>query len=503
MLNIRIYKAFALAAILSLLSCNKWLDLKPQDGVVRQDYWKNQDQIEAAVNGCYYSLANSELIQNLFVWGELRADMVAITPFSNVQEQDISIANILSTNTYSKWGTVYSVINNCNTVIDYAPEVLNHDQTLKANPEKLDNYLAEARGLRALMYFYLLRVFGEVPLQLKAVSSDKKIELLPKSTKEEVFKQIIDDLAFAESKSATLTFNAVRDKGRLNRYSINAIQADVYLWMADKSHPEYYDECLKACDKVINSGNYGLIDGKDQTDWYTKLFFDGNSNEGIFEVQFDSQLLNPFYDMFVNTRRRFAINPDAPERFFGIDMENPLNKDIRADGGSFRSSDFMIWKFGGTPNIILPRTQNQSHAHWFMYRYADILLLKAEALAWTGQGAAAIALVDNIRARARALQQTAENPELDNPTAISDYIVNERAREFAFEGKRWFDVLRNAKRDNYAHLDLMISIIAENAPASVQQIMVGKYSDVRSHYMPIHIDELQADKNLIQNPYYQ
>lgn len=498
------FTTLLILCVLLSSSCKKWLELKPQDGIVREDYWQTQDQIRAAVIGSYVSLANATLVQDFFEWGELRADMITTTASTTTEEVDYASANILATNSLTKWNSVYAVINNCNTVIEFAPGVLKADKTL--TQDQLNAYLAEARALRALMYFYLVRTFGEAPLQLKASSSDTKIELLPKSSREDILKQVVDDLNFADQ-YAPFSFGTDprQNKGRITRYTVNAIQADVYLWMAGSDHPEYYDDCIKACDKIINSGSFGLIDGSSQTDWYNTLYFNGNSNESIFEIQFDSQLLNPFYAMFGDaSKKRFTASPTVMDQVYTIDAVDPINiKDIRGDGGSVRATDNLIWKFMGTTNINTIRSTTQSYAHWFLYRYADILLLKAEALTWTNKEQDALDLVKTIRTRARALPNTEEFPDVDDPEAVTEYILRERAREFAFEGKRWFDVLRCAKRDNYAHLNLVLSIVGTNAVSGKGDLIQAKYSDVRSHYLPINVDELTADKNLVQNPFYQ
>jgi len=494
---------FCLCLLLST-SCKKWLELKPQDGRVREDYWQTADQLKAAVIGCYVSLANVVLVQDLFEWGELRADMISTTPSSTTEEVAFAQANILATSSLTKWNAFYAVINNCNTVIKYAPDVLAKDPTL--SQQQLDAYLAEAYALRALMYFDLVRTFGEAPLQLEASSSDANIQMLAKSSREDILKQVIADLTFAEAHAVT-TYGAdpVQNKGRITRYAVNALQADVYLWMAGSDHPEYYTNCIAACDKVINSGEFGLIDGSNQLTWYTTLFYNGNSNESIFEIQYDAQLLNPFYNMLGNpSAKRFTASPMLMDNVFTTDPVDPVNiKDIRGDGGSIRATDNVIWKFMGTTNINSIRTIATSYAHWFFYRYADILLLKAEACAWANRGQDALALINQVRTRARALPASAQSPADNDPEAITEYILAERQREFAFEGKRWFDVLRCAKRDNYAHLNLVLAVVATNAGNSKANVILGKYTDVRSHYLPINIDELTADPNLVQNPYYK
>jgi starch-binding outer membrane protein, SusD/RagB family len=112
-------------------------------------------------------------------------------------------------------------------------------------------------------------------------------------------------------------------------------------------------------------------------------------------------------------------------------------------------------------------------------------------------------IVKAIRTRANALPATEMNPDPTNAVDVSDYIMAERAREFAFEGKRWYDILRNAKRNKYAHIQYMLDIVTKIAPPALQQIMLNKFKDVRSHYLPINLYEIQTDSKLIQNPYYQ
>lgn len=491
------YNILLLIVIIFMPSCNNWLSVKPQDGIIRDNYWQNKEQLKAAVIGCYSSLLDNTLVQNLFVWGELRADMVASTLNTSIDEINIMQANILSTNSYTSWAPVYRTINYCNTVIDFGAQVLKSDKTL--TQEQLDAYLAEAHGLRALMYYYLLRSFGEVPLQLKASASNDQLQQLKKSSQQEVYDQIMKDLAFAEQHALETYGSMTQDKGRLTKFTIYAIEADVYLWM------EKYEDCIRACDKIILSGRFGLMDGSVQSQWFNNVYFTGNSNESIFEFQFDQQKLNPFYFMFAATNNHFIGSPRVMEEVYGIDVTDETKKDIRGDGGSIRATDQMIWKFAGATSgtRLDARTAADSYAHWFVYRYADILLLKAEALAWVNKGPEALKLVGQIRTRARALVFTEQTPDSTSAVDVSNYILEERSREFAFEGKRWYDVLRNAKRDNYAHLDILLNMVALNAPGNMQQSILNKYKDVRSHYFPINQYELQADKQLVQNPYYQ
>jgi hypothetical protein len=492
------YLTLLLIAVMLSTSCEKWLDLKPQDGIIRQNFWKTKEDVKSAVIGCYSSLFATT--QTLFVWGEIRGDMLSPTIRTSAEQMDIINGNILSSNSITNWRVIYKTINYCNTVIDFAPKVLVSDKTFKE--ADLNSYLAEAYALRGLMYFNLLRSFGEVPLQIKSTSSDANLEQLAKSTQQEVWDQIVRDLTFAEQYAVTTYGIREQDKGRITKYTANAILADVYLWM------EKYTECIDACNKIIDSGQFGLIAGKNadstvNSQWFNTVFYNGNSNESIFEYQYDNQVLNPFYNLFISTSRQFIGSPFVMDEMYTIDLVDDTKKDIRGDLASIRASDGMIWKFAGANNTGTARTATSSYAHWFVYRYSDILLMKAEALAWTAKGQDALDLVKVIRNRANALASTAKAPDPLSAVEVSDYIMEERAREFAFEGKRWYDILRNSKRNNYAHIQYLLDIVTKTAPGDRQQFILNKYKDVRSHYLPINIYELQTDKNLVQNPFYQ
>lgn len=493
-----IYITAVVLTVTVFTSCTKWLDLAPQDGITRQEYWKTKENIQAALTGCYASLLsdprNSDrpLSEYLFMWGETKADMVVPGFGASNDEIDIVNVNTLSTNTVARWSAVYKTINYCNALIDYAPTVLASDNTLTQT--QLNAYLGEARALRGLMYFYLVRSFKDVPLKLKSTASDEDLQQLAKTSADSVLDQIELDLKFADS-TVVKTHGATQmDKGQITKYTVKAIQADVYLWR-DK-----YQQAADACDYIIQSGQFGLIAGN--SSWFNTMYYKGNSNETIFEFQYDAQKLNSFYNMFTTSKARYNASSHVMDDVFTIDYVNDQNYDLRGDGASVRTSDNAIWKYlGVTYNQI--RTPDASYAHWFVYRYADVLLMKAEALNQLGKGAEALPYVYQIRNRARALAATNNNPDPTDQAAVADFILQERAREFAFEGKRWYDVLRNAKRNNFARFDLLVSMLTKSVPANRLQSAINKYRDHNSLYLPIYFYEIQVDPNLIQNPFYQ
>lgn len=488
----KINKTLLCGLLVVVSACDSWLYLEPEDAIVKQEFWKTKEQVGSAVTGAYASFLGGPGLtigEQMFLWGELRADMVVPTPVARTEEIEVANGNILDTNPIVNWRAFYRTINYCNTVLAFAPQARQQDQTFQES--QLNGYLGEVRTLRSLLYFYLARSFGDVPLKLEATVSDDQELQIPKTPQETVLRQIRKDLLQAEKEAPLTHGSTAADKGRVTRYTVNALQADVYLWS------ELYDSALIACDKIINANKFGIV--RQQGAWYRNLFVNGNSTESIFELQYGTQR-HPFF-LMLQPQQRFGAAPFVLEELYTMDPVDPNNKDIRADGGSLRS-DGAIWKYMGVDHDTR-RANVAPYPNWIVYRYAEILLIKAEALNQLGRGAEALELVKQIRQRANALPATEKDPDPADTDAIADYILEERARELAYEGKRWYDVLRNAKRNNYARERILLEMVAKSAPVARQQTIVNKYRDHRSHYFPIYTFELQTNKNLVQNPFYQ
>lgn len=473
-----------------LASCKKWLELKPQNGIVGDEFWNTKEQVDASVTGLYISM--QEMAETFFIWGEARADMVTPGFRASQDELDIVNLNMLSNNRFVNWRAFYQTINYCNTLIEKAPEVRQKDNTF--TEAHLNRSLGQALAVRSLMYFYLVRSFRDVPLKLNATLSDQDILNIPKTSADTILTQIVADLKKAEPYLPLTYGNNVTDKGVITRYGVNAILADVYLWM-DK-----YAETVTECDKVINSQNFGLVSG---LNLFSQVFFEGNSNEGIFELQYDIQRLNPFFSIHTPATRRWGAAAHLIDNIYGTDLVNAVPLvDVRGDNTAFRAADLTIWKYiGANSSGSTFRTADQMIANWIFYRYADILLMKAEALNQLNQPLQASRIVKDIRTRATAIDF--KLMDSTNKSAMTTFILEEREREFAFEGKRWYDVLRNAKRNNYERFSLLTDMASFSIPDDRRQAAFNKLKDKNSHYFPIFLNELQTNKLLEQNPFYK
>jgi uncharacterized protein HemY len=124
--------------------------------------------------------------------------------------------------------------------------------------------------------------------------------------------------------------------------------------------------------------------------------------------------------------------------------------------------------------------------------------MKAEAHVQLGEFTQAIELIDMVRER--ALLEPVSG--ISGKNALEDIILEERAKEFCGEGKRWFDLIRMGRRNNYERMDRFIEILSDNKSYEEAEIIRSKYSNPNSWYLPIHQDEIDQNNNLVQNPYY-
>lgn len=482
--TIRIFLVFI--SLIGLTGCTDWLTVKPTSGLIKENFWTKTSDVEGALAATYDSYRDNSL--NAFIWGELRADVFTFTEnISTPSLENIAGSNISPSNSAISWKEFYQTINYANTLMHYSNDVLAKDHSF--TQEMKDRIDGEALFLRALNYFYLVRLWKDVPLVTEPSISDTGNLFLPKSPEHEIINQIITDLNSAREKIGPVIYqnNLTYFKGKANRYSIMALLADVYLWN------EQYQKCSDYCDSIINSGLYGL----EPTATWFNLYNPGNSlAESIFEIQFDDGLdnqENPIYSNYLLISTDGTTGTDCIGTKDAVMKTLFSTEDIRTCG-----INGPIWKYRGiTVNSSVIRGANQRDANFIDYRYADILLMKAEALNE----------LDNITEANEFLRLTEERAglsyvEVANKSDMRTAILNERAREFALEGKRWFDILRAAKRNHFANKQLIIDMILSGADVAQQAVLRTKVLDTMSYYLPIPEREILYNPNLVQNPYY-
>ncbi len=525
-----------LLATVSLNSCEDWLELYPEGETLLEDFWKTADDIESVLASCYLTLMNSSYTDRAFVWGELRSDNMEQGAKASPELIDILDVNIQTTNSYCNWAIFYESINYCNTVIHYAPQVLEEDENLSVS--RMESYRSEARAIRALSYFYLVRAFGNVPLVWKPTIDDSESFDIAASPGDSVLAVVTEDLREALV-YAHSTFGSSRpdyNVCRFTKQSIRALLADILLWQGR------YQECVDVCDEFIannNSNRFLTMPGKshyyllDHEEWLTSFSTNPYSvGEVIFAAgcaasNVESSVSNLFGHQVKDIQIGGAESLCDPNNHnYSILFENgDARKDylrgMPAQTGERR--DYSVTKYL-VSNIIKQGEQitynintSKFNQDFIFYRLPDIYLMRAEALvelaAQQTPGSSeeescmkkAIEMVNETFMRSNTTRGRLDTLNLINFSDVDhlrELVLNERRREFAYEGKRWFDLVRYAKRTN--DVGYVESCLEDKRfPNSASSVALSKMSTMDALYMPYFETEIINNKLLVQNPFYK
>jgi hypothetical protein len=465
------------------------MELLPNSGLVREAFWKTKSDVDAVVMGAYKTFASNN--GNLFTYGEARGDMVTYSIYGQTSDQyKVMQSNINSDNGLCDWSSFYKVINYCNEVIKNAPGVQKVDNTF--TDFQLQSYLAEAYFLRSLSYFYLVRTFKDVPLVLTPSETDASDFYIPKTDGDQILTQMLKDLNDNRNYAAdTYSMTIAEDKGRATKTSYDALIADICLWMFD------YNGCVEACDRIMANPKYVLLSG---TVWF-ELFYPGNSLEGIFEFQFSdlNNQKNSTYGMTNRDANQYLPSQRAID-LFAKKSSVEVTRGEDASIAKLSEDNYLIWKYvGSQPDSKTVRSSMEQHScNWIVYRLADVYLMKAEALSQLNRFPEAADLLNKIRTRANMTPLSIAN----SPDAYEDAILDERALELAFEGKRWFDLLRMGRRNNFSRKAKLLDVLVANVASTQKRILSARLTNPLGWYLPIAKSEIEHNKNLVQNPYY-
>ena len=497
----RIVHIITIASILLFGSCGDYLEVMPTQSLVQEEYWQTESDVQAVMMGAYSNFGVSTA--KIFEYSEVRADLTQIYPFSEDNDKfiDLKNGNITPLSSYYSWGEFYSTINLCNYVLEYAPVVYGRDETF--DEIRYKGYISEALFLRSLSYFYLVRFWNEVPLVLTSSQTDQQDFFPAKSSEEVVLTQIKADLERArlsvrdtyadadnEGNEAEIVAN---NKGRANLTAILSLLADIALW----------EEDYQGCVDYINMIDPTKVTLLPTNEWF-EIFYPGNSEEGIFEVQFNQANSQP--SNWVNNINTEEGTPEMlMPSYKASRLLNPSisSEFVRGYGSIYTGRMYdVIWKFSAkaaTASRELRSTNELFSANFIVYRYADVLLMQAEAYTQLGELDKALELVNEIRSRANMVIL----PSTNSKSEMEELVLEERAVELIYESKRWFDLVRMGRRNNYEKKSQLIEYMVEGANGTTAITLRIKYKDPNSWFLPIVQTELELNKNLKQNPYYE
>lgn len=501
-----------LAALSVLSSCSKeFLEQNNPNAIPTAVYYKTEGDIAVAVNGAYQSLRSGDnLGENSGLYTDERSDDAGRNDNqSNAGEPfQFNDFSILPANTYLKshWLSLYQTITRCNQVLS------NIDNISFGSPETKSQYAAEAKFIRALIYFHLVRKWGDVPLVTKQLTTLEEVKANTfREKKEKVYEQIVTDLKDVVNSSLPNQQTGA-NKGRVSKAAGNALLGQVYLTMATAQDAASRTENLNNAKTFLtnswNMRSFGTLKEIPYTD-----VFDVNKKTTCPELIF--QIVNKQGDInysssiaFNNQAKGETTNSKKPSSSVGGNVKLDLVKeyeegDLRKEfsikfANDATVKDWFITKFRDTSAVA--GTNGYGGNDWILIRYADVALMLAEVNMYLGDNATAIQYLDMVRERANMpLYNTVKNDPVYSskfPT-LKLAILHERRVELAFEHHRWFDLLR------FFTINELVTYMHAKSQADYGKASLSNFG-LKDQYFPIPFDEYQLDPTkMYQNPYYQ
>jgi len=474
----------AFCLIIGLFSCSDFLDEVPDSHLTPENFYITEADAYAAVVAAYGELASHNLFNNhLFPTidmisddiilrpGELTPDLVLLENFKfSPSDADRPTAN---------YNGFFIGIKDANVVINRIPKM-----DINESMKKL--FVAEARFLRALYYYYAVRMFGDLPKVINETTSLADIKK-PRSPLIEIYNEvIIPDLLFAEEH---LHVNA-SEPGRATKGAAMSLLASAYLTMAGEPlnlGVEYFTLARNKAKEVIEMNKYELFeDFADVFDPKMK-----NGKEHIFDVQFDRRPGNrESIAMWLHWPRNIGLgnglglympSQSLINSFDENDLRIPVTYRTqypRQSDGNIIHFPPHIWKFFDEEayrDLNIPRASN----NFPVIRFAEVLLIFAEASnEVNGPDHDAYEAINHVRQRAGLVPLEGLSKEL-----FREAVYRERRHEFVAECKKWFDLVRTGR---------LIEVMSE----------AGKDIQEKHKLFPIPQREMDVNENMVQNPGY-
>ena len=510
------FLAFALLLAVAL-GCSDELDLSNNNATSTSNFGSSASQVEAAVNGAFHPITNT------FFWGRiihtgalLRSDEFNVIPFGSNTAMSTFLGGPGDRWATEPWQELYKSIARCNNIIaNVTADGIPNDAV--RNP-----LVGQAYFLRAFDYWYLVNLYRNVPLITEPQNLDNL--LVSQASPEAIWDQIIADLEMAETLLPDSWTG--EDLGRPTSGSATALKGKSHLYRGN------WNEAITAFTSVVNSGRYGLLPG----DRYGENFGITNENnmESVFELQYLGQTTFiwgvdiPGTGTLGNFHIDYAPPSKSPDRSHIV---NPWLKDLYENNGDeIRRNESIVFDYpgatgyGGTAYMtdfvddITTANDNAMEPiftrkyagldlgtrdavdflgtnvgnNWRIIRYADVLLMLAEALNEMGRTGEAATYVDQVRDRAGITPITGV---VTTQADMRQAIIDERAMELAIEGHRFFDLVRWGLADDY----LGPNSLHGTHPKSISG---GVFQSGTHELLWIPTSELDANPMLSQNPGY-
>jgi starch-binding outer membrane protein, SusD/RagB family len=505
------------ASVLALSSCKKNIDLYPESNLSTANYYTNSLEFQAALQGDYKGLQNTQYRE--WQLTELRSDntlqgVTGSTSSVNRDQSDLDwfIPATTHDGLYQYWLSAYNNIRNSNIILQqlgmvYDPATGTFSQTpITASITDADRkqFAGEAMFLRALNYFNLVRLYGGVFLIHTPVTA-VEARVINRSPVADIYKLIEADLLKASVFLSNAKFLAIpaANIGKANVWSAKALLGKVYLTQNRKA-----DAIIQLQDVITNSG-YSL------QSTYANVFAINNemNSEILFAVRYKAGGLglgSSFGNDFGPLNSGATVINGS-----GLGWNYPTTEldTLLATTDARRAVNIAVYGTGAAARLYVKKylnpvtITNDGESDWPVIRYADVLLMMAEAQGFTPAG---IALISQIRVRAGV----GAVPVSVNTVALFEKeLADQRRYEFAFENQRWFDLIRynktlttiTAEQTMKAHFAHMYNIHYSTYTAPTPTLaQLQSYVTTDHLLLPIPQHEIDTNTQLViaQNPGY-
>lgn len=447
---------------LLLIGCKKTIDQYPQSNLYTDIFYTNATEVRAGLTGCYNALRAP--LETEWMLTELRSDnskqgVTGSTSAANreLNELDMFFLNSSHQRVYDYWFATYNNIRNTNIILQklgvtYDPAAGTTSFAAINIPvaEAERKQLAgEALFIRAHHYFNLVRLFGGVFLLHTPVTPDEARTMNRASTGD-IYKLIQADLQTAAASMNQLKYNQISssDLGRATGWAAKTLLAKVYLTLNKKA-----EAIVLLNDVRINSGHALVTSAGSSGSAYANIFSAGNevNSEIIFTIRYKAGGLglgSPFANRFGPLNSGSAIVPgdgqglnyptaDLDSSIRSTDARKNIDVARYISGSTTRSYTRKYFPNPNPASNPQSMTSNDAENDWPVLRFADVLLMLAEA---QGNSTSSIDLINQVRTRAGLTTINAAG--ITSAKLFEDTLAAERRIEFAFENHRWVDLLR-------------------------------------------------------------
>jgi starch-binding outer membrane protein, SusD/RagB family len=451
----KIFKAITCLFIgLIPISCTEDLTLAPISQITNASFWQSKQDAEGALNGMYVRMRTQA--NNLFVWGEGRSEIWVQNFGFDPSTAFYVFKNDLSrTNAGPDWTTMYSVIHDANLILKYVPGI-----AFSSDAEK-NSLLAQAHAMRAFTYFTMTKTWGDlIVIRDPTEGFDPSTIYRERASQQEVFTLIKSDIAAALSLFPDNTFPTGRNKW--SKPAVNALKADVFLWTAKKLNGGTADlnTVLAAIGEIEASDVQLLPNFKDVFGFTNKgnkeiimaiRFQEGESSTRIVYggVTGINAPVAPYTDQAVINRIIPFTGKDPYWQISTVVSSQFDDEDTRKDATFievFQTRDAVtsfMYNVDNKWSGVISGGVRQMFDDYILYRYADIVLLKAEAKNALGQDPSTE--INLVRQRAYGANFAGHEFVSGTQAENDDAILQERLFELLSEGKRWWDLVRFGK----------------------------------------------------------